>query len=213
MRNPNLSLANPRFSTLREEILSLEEGLEPIPEEAADRTNAAVSVVLRDGEGLDLLLIKRAVAEGDPWSGQMALPGGRRDPSDATLLQTAIRETEEETSVSLDERGVHLGRLEPMVPATTRLPPITIFPFVFVVPESTDALVFSREVEEVLWVPLAALQDPAASSTVEIHYGDNSSRMFPCLRVDGRVIWGLTYRILTGFFEILRAVRPSREPS
>jgi len=213
MRSPNVSLSDPRFSILREEILSLEKGLDPIPGPTADRTHAAVSVVLRDGGEWELLLIKRAVAEGDPWSGQMALPGGRRDPSDATLLQTAIRETEEETSVGLDERGVHLGRLEPMIPATTRLPPITIFPYVFGVPESTEALVSSREVDEVLWVPLATLQDPGASSTVEIHYGDNSSRVFPCLRVDDRVIWGLTYRILEGFFEILRSAGSFRGPS
>ncbi len=191
----------------------MEENLDPIPAPVADRTHAAVSVVLRDQGEWELLLIKRAVAEGDPWSGQMALPGGRRDPSDASLLQTAIRETEEETSVGLDDRVVHLGRLEPMIPATTRLPPITIFPYVFGVPETTEALVSSREVDEVLWVPLATLQNPGASSTVEIHYGDNSSRVFPCLRVDERVIWGLTYRILTGFFEILRAAGSSHGPS
>jgi 8-oxo-dGTP pyrophosphatase MutT (NUDIX family) len=212
MRSPDLTLKDPRFSSLRENILSLEEGLEPIPEAAADRTHAAVSIVLRDGEELELLLIKRAESEGDPWSGQMALPGGRRDPSDATLLQTATRETAEETSVFLDERGAHLGRLQATIPATNRLPPITIFPYVFGVPKDTDAEVSSREVDEVLWVPLSALQDPAATSTVEIHYGGKSSRMFPCLRVDGRVIWGLTYRILMGFFEILLATNSPRKP-
>ncbi|MCJ7627029.1 MAG: NUDIX domain-containing protein, partial [Longimicrobiales bacterium] len=120
----------------------------------------------------------------------MALPGGRRDPTDLTLLHTAVRETAEETAVILEEMGVHLGRLEPVIPATTRLPPITIFPYVFSVPEGTRAEASSREVDEVLWVPMVALFDPQATSTVEIHYGDNSSRVFPCLRVDDRVVWG-----------------------
>jgi 8-oxo-dGTP pyrophosphatase MutT (NUDIX family) len=208
MRNRDISLEDPRLSKLRNELAFLEDGFAPIPEEPGDRTHAAVSVVLRGGEELELLLIKRAEAEGDPWSGQMALPGGRRDPSDANLLHTAMRETEEETAVSLSERGIHLGRLEPLKPATTRLPPITIFPYVFGVPEGTDAQASSREVDEVLWVPLAALQDPGAESTVEIHYGDNSSREFPCLQIEGRVIWGLTYRILTGFLEIHGVTRP-----
>ena len=187
----------------------MEDGLEPIPETPGDRSHAAVSVVLREGKELELLLIKRAEAEGDPWSGQMALPGGRRDPSDTSLLQTAMRETAEETSVFLKEGGVHLGRLEPAIPATTRLPPITIFPYVFGVPMGTEARVSSREVDEVLWVPLADLQKPGATGTIEIHYGDNNSRAFPCMRFEGRVIWGLTFRILTGLFEILHTTRPA----
>ena len=210
MRSPDLSLADPRLSTIRNKLLSLEDGLGPFPETSGDRTHAAVSVVLREGKELELLLIKRAEADGDPWSGQMALPGGRRDPSDTSLLQTAMRETAEETSVFLGEGGVHLGRLEPAAPATTRLPPITIFPYVFGVPVGTEARVSSREVDEVLWVPLPELQKPGATGTIKIRYGDNGSREFPCMRFEGRVIWGLTFRILTGLFEILHTARPTR---
>ena len=140
----------------------------------------------------------------------MALPGGRRDPSDPDLLGTAVRETQEEVALSLPDRGVYLGRLEAMIPATKRLPPITIFPFVFGVTEDVSVETSSRQVDEVLWVPLSTLWAPQAASTVEIHYGDDSSRTFPCLRVRGRVIWGLTYRILTGFFELLRTAPPLR---
>ncbi|NNM04801.1 MAG: hypothetical protein HKO65_06820, partial [Gemmatimonadetes bacterium] len=91
--------------------------------------------------------------------------------------------------------------------ATHRLPPITIFPFVFGVPAGTNADSSSREVDEALWVPLAALRDPRSASTVEIQYKDTSSRTFPCIRIQDRVIWGLTYRILNGFFEILPSGR------
>lgn len=203
MPSRKLPLTDPLLSSLRENLRSLEQRLDPPPGETADRTHAAVSLVLREGEDLELLLIKRAEAEGDPWSGQMALPGGRRDPSDTTLLQTAIRETEEEVSLPLWQKGVHLGRLPPLVPATTRLPPITIFPYVFGVPERTEAQVSSREVDEVLWVPLTGLRDPRVAGTVEIRYQDHPSRTFPCWRWGDRVIWGLTYRILSGFFDLL----------
>lgn len=204
MPKHEITATNQFFSSLKEDLRSLEERLDPTPEEAGNRTHAAVSLVLREGESLDLLLIKRAVSDGDPWSGQMALPGGRRDPSDATLLHTAMRETREEVSLPLEERGVHLGRLEPMSPASTRLPPITIFPFVFGVSEDTEAQVSSKEVDEILWVPVSGLQDPGVAGTVEIHYGDNQSRVFPCWRWGDRVIWGLTYRILSGFLPLLR---------
>jgi 8-oxo-dGTP pyrophosphatase MutT (NUDIX family) len=192
--------SDPRFSSIRDAILPLEGDPFHLPEDAEERAHAAVALILRSSRHLELLLIKRAVAQGDPWSGQMALPGGRRDPSDPSLLHTAMRETEEETAVSLDGVSFPMGRLEPMVPATHRLPPILIFPFVFGVPADTKAVVASREVDEVIWTPLSTFQQPTALGTVDITYGDGSSRTFPCFRVEGRVVWGLTYRILTRFF-------------
>ncbi len=203
MQKPDLPRGDTRIGDLRRALGTLQDGLPPVPEVPEDTTHAAVSLVLRQGRDLELLLIRRAEAEGDPWSGQMALPGGRRDPADPSLLHTAIRETEEEVSLSLQRHGTSIGRLQPTAPATTRLPPITIFPFVFEVPMGTEAHASSREVDEVLWVPLGILQNPESSSTVEIHYGENQSRIFPCWRLGERVIWGLTYRILTGLFDIL----------
>jgi len=201
-------LTDPRLSTVREKLVSMEGDLESIPTKSGDGVHAAVSVVLRGGSDLDLLLIRRAKSETDPWSGQMALPGGRQEPRDPSLLHTAIRETAEETALALEGTGVHLGRLEPTAPATKRLPPITIFPYVFGVPEEADARVSSREVDEVLWVPVYHLQDPRAADTVEIHYPEGNSRTFPCLNIDGRIVWGLTYRILTRFFALLSDQSP-----
>ena len=195
---------DPRFVTLRSGLLKATGEIDTHAEMGADRIHAAVSVVLREGAELELLLIRRAESEGDPWSGQMALPGGRWDPVDTSLLHTAIRETHEETAVDLQNRGRALGRLEGMVPATQRLPAITIFPFVFGVPAQTQAEVFSHEIQEVLWVPLATLLDPETMGSVEIALGEGQTRDFPCWRVGERVIWGLTYRILTRFFQEIR---------
>jgi 8-oxo-dGTP pyrophosphatase MutT (NUDIX family) len=195
---------HPELATLKETLELKEDTLPPIPEPEEERTHAAVAVVFREGPEPELLLIRRAKSETDPWSGQMALPGGRRDPSDHSLLQTAVRETAEETSVLLDRDGFPMGRLEAVTPATRRLPPISIYPFVFAVPAATPAEAASREVDEVLWVPLSSLGDPEARDTVEIVYKDQTSREFPCLKIQGRVVWGLTYRILTGLMELLR---------
>ena len=194
---------DPAFLSLQPLVFPLKGHSFQLPEDAGDRAHAAVSLILRTEEELELLLIRRAIAKGDPWSGQMALPGGRRDPSDPSLFHTAMRETKEETAVSLETAGFPIGRLEPMTPATHRLPPILIFPFVFGVPSGTQAAVASREVDEVLWVSLSSFQDPEALSTVEISYPEGTSRDFPCFRIEGRVVWGLTYRILTGFLGVL----------
>ena len=195
-------LSDSRFASLRGILPHPHEGGAPVWPDPDGRMHAAVSLILRQGPELELLLIKRAEAEGDPWSGHMALPGGRRDPSDVDLLGTAIRETEEETGIRLDRELAFLGPLEPVIPASPHLPPISIYPFAFGVGEATRAQASSREVDAVLWTPLSTLTCPSAACTVHVPLGD-VDREFPCLRVEGRVVWGLTYRILTRFFEIL----------
>ena len=175
------------------------------------RKNAAVAVVLRPrsrGEATgprlgecDVLVIQRASSRRDPWSGQMALPGGRLDPVDAGLVGAAVRETMEETGVDLGARGMLLGRIEAMRPLGVRIPTISIWPFVFQVDSEAIARVASPEVASVHWFPVEALVDRANRGTYPWTYG-GVVRQFPCIRLEGRVIWGLTYRILTRLFEV-----------
>ncbi|MCA1789807.1 MAG: CoA pyrophosphatase [Thioalkalivibrio sp.] len=162
---------------------------------------AAVSVVLRAQPALELLLIKRAQSERDPWSGHMALPGGRRDPDDDDLRSTAIRETSEETGVDLDRNGRSLGRLDVVAPSSPRLPKLTISPFVFGVGPEVQARVASHEIEQVYWVPLDHLRDPANHRSVDIPL-PGGTRAFPCYEVAGEIVWGLTHRILSQFLEV-----------
>ena len=131
--------ADPRFGVLREALASYASDPDDPTPAAAEILQAAVALVVRGGERLEVLLIKRAKREHDPWSGHMALPGGRRDPADASLLETAMRETREETGVALDDRGVHLGRLEEVRPQSARLPRLSVTPHVFGVPPETPA--------------------------------------------------------------------------
>jgi 8-oxo-dGTP pyrophosphatase MutT (NUDIX family) len=193
---------DPRFHTVREALAAYAGDADDPPFEAGGPIQAAVAVVLRRRpDDLDLLLIKRARHERDPWSGHMALPGGRRDPGDTSLLETAVRETMEETAVALDPHGPgFLGRLERVTPSSPRLPPLTIAPFVFGVPPATEARPAPAEVDRVHWVSLARLRDPGPVETVAIDL-PGGPRHFPGLRVEGEFVWGLTYRILTDLFE------------
>lgn len=202
-------LLDPWFALLQDVLPPAKDDDRPLYLQMDDRTAAAVALTLKAGPEPEILLIRRAEAEGDPWSGHMALPGGRKDPDDEDLLQTAMRETLEETGLDLAAHGQPLGRMEDLAPNTWRLPPISIHPFVFAVGESARARVASHEVVETLWVPMSTFKDPAVSSTVEIT-GGGTPRSFPCFRVEGRVVWGLTYRILNRFFRLAPDFPPTR---
>ncbi len=171
------------------------------PEPRVGHTEAAVALILRASAELEILLIKRAESKRDPWSGHVALPGGRRDPEDPNLTQTAIREASEETGVELVSSGWSLGRLERVVPSHPTLPPITIMPYVFGVPESIEAKANSAEVDQVIWVTLPVLFDPKTRGTTNILLPEGPAD-FPCYWVDGHAIWGLTFRILSEFGEL-----------
>jgi 8-oxo-dGTP pyrophosphatase MutT (NUDIX family) len=160
---------------------------------------AAVAVVLRDGTGgIEVLFIRRAEHPQDPWSGQVAFPGGRAEPGDADLRATAIRETWEEIGVDLATAAETLGGLDE-VRAVARMRPmnLTIAAFVFRLREPFDP-VLSQEVTSLHWLSLGELLGSARRSTMDYaHQGE--SMQFPCFRVDELVIWGLTYRMFMSF--------------
>ena len=175
------------------------------PEPSDGYTEAAVALILRVSPEIEILLIKRAESKRDPWSGHVALPGGRRDSGDASLAQTAIRETSEETGVELSSTGWPLGRLAQVAPSHPTLPRITIAPYVFGVPAGIEARANSPEVDRVLWVPLPVLLDPRTRGTTTIELPQGPAD-FPCYEVDGHAIWGLTFRILSEFCALADAL-------
>ena len=174
-------------------------------EEPASR-RAAVALILRDGEtGIEILFIRRAEDPRDPWSGQMAFPGGRSEPADDDLRATAVRETREEIGVDLASNAQLLGALDE-VRAMARMRPmdLVISPFVFRL-SGSPAMEPSAEVRSVHWLPLEDLLGTRFRSSMRYPH-EGSPLEFPCLRVDGVVIWGLTYRMFAGFGERLAAL-------
>ncbi len=173
---------------------------EPVPELAIPR--AAVALLLRPGgEGLELLLIRRAEREGDPWSGHVALPGGREQPEDAAPEHTAARETREEVGIDVYAGGRLLGALEPVWPRSARAPNILVRPFVFGVPAGTRA-VPNEEVDAAVWIPLAELRAPGAVTEHLLEMEGIGAMRFPALGTRGYVVWGLTHRIVSEFLAL-----------
>lgn len=161
---------------------------------------AAVALALRhDARGsLEVLLIRRAERAGDPWSGQVALPGGRASPVDPSLVHTAVRETWEETGIDLHAHGRILGTLDELRPRTATLPAIIVTPVVAALEPARGPLpplVLSDEVADAFWVPLDQLRDPAASRESTVHVRGATWRV-PSFVLGEHVVWGMTERIL-----------------
>ena len=172
---------------------------------APEARPAAVALILvEQSGGLEALFIKRAARAGDPWSGQVAFPGGRHDPEDGDLLATAIRETREETGVELSD-AERLGVLDDLYPRTPTLPPVRVRPFVFALP-ARRPMVATAEVERAFWVPLAHIVEPSVRRDVKLRVG-GVERVFPAYDLGEDVIWGMTERILTPFLVLLGYTR------
>lgn len=159
---------------------------------------AAVALVLHAGpDGVETLFIKRATREGDPWSGQIALPGGRRHGPDEELATTAMRETHEEIGIDLAADGTLLGELDELRPRSPLLPPIIVRPFVFSV-GSRLPLTLNEEVAEAFWAPLREVFDPERRQEITISFpGIHMKRS--AIGVGEHVIWGMTEHILRTF--------------
>jgi 8-oxo-dGTP pyrophosphatase MutT (NUDIX family) len=157
---------------------------------------AAVALILRDaGDDRQVLLIKRVEDARDPWSGHIALPGGRRDPGDRTLWETVVRETREEVGIDLERDGEVLGRLTPLSPSNPLLPPIRVTPFVIAVRPDVEATA-GPEVERAFWISLRALLRGGRSESVR-KFVNGTWRVWPAYPSPHGPIWGLTERILT----------------
>lgn len=173
-------------------------------EDGSYDVQAAVALLLRPaGERLEFLAIKRAEDERDPWSGHIALPGGRRDAADESLWATAVREAREEVGVDLIRSGQLLGQLDDVWPRTRRIPAIAITPFVVLVEPDVSARA-SSEVEYAVWVPLEIVTDEGLRGTLTL--AAVPDREFPTIEYGGHIIWGLTLGILRQFEEVLKRI-------
>ena len=168
---------------------------------------AAVVTLLRQREVkretlIEVLFIRRAEREGDPWSGHMAFPGGRHEPSDQDLHETALRETAEEMGVHLKAHGELLGRLDD-VPAMARgvKTGTVVSPFVWLLHE-TPVFVPNEEVDEVHWASLVDLARGDANTTIDYPW-QGQILTLPGYRVGPRIVWGLTYKILNDLLALV----------
>ncbi|HTJ42594.1 MAG TPA: CoA pyrophosphatase [Kofleriaceae bacterium] len=165
---------------------------------------AAVAAIIRfDRVQPEILLMQRAERDGDRWSGHVSMPGGNFDPRDEDLRATAIRETREEVGLDLAECAQGLGRLDAIqAVARGKILPMTITPFVFALVEDRP-LALGPEAAAAFWLPLEDAARGALDGTYEWKLGPVPMSL-PCWNYDGRVVWGLTYKMLGALLELVR---------
>ncbi len=161
----------------------------------AGTRRAAVSVIIDPARTPKMLLIKRAELHGDPWSGQIAFPGGKMQPGDLTVKDTASREASEEVGIDLSRSADFLGYAGAQ---TTHTGAMDVIPSVFALREKVEVKT-NGEVASHRWVGLDELLSPEAKSMHTVDFGGKAVQM-PAFMVGEYVVWGLTYRIISNLF-------------
>lgn len=188
----------PSFQEVIDRLSVVEAPAEPLPSK-----RAAVAISLRSGvSGPEILMIQRAVREGDPWSGHMGFPGGRKDTSDVTDVACAKRETREEISFDLDTHGELVCQLSDVNTGwRADRPEMLVAPFIFKV-DSTPSFELNHEVDDTLWIPLNFLLDDANRGR---HQWDWRGEVLEsdAFTYDGRLIWGLSLMMIDELLEII----------
>jgi len=154
-----------------------------------------VPLVARD-EGLHVLLTQRT-DHLHHHPGQISCPGGRVEADDASDVDAALRETEEEIGLARHHIDV-IGKL----PRYHTVTGFAISPVVGLVTPPFELALDDFEVAEVFEVPLAFLVDPANRETHSIEYG-GELRTYFAMPWQGRFIWGATAGMLVSLAELL----------
>jgi len=160
--------------------------------DVSQRVASAVAVPLVEtGSGIEVWVIRRPETM-RLHAGEFAFPGGKADPSDASLLDTALREMEEELGVPRAKTRL-LGPLRAVPVATS---PFAIHPFVIAIEDLAPTLAAS-EVAELLRLPIAAFFD----GTIGYAQVDMKTYVSPIFRIDERIMYGASAHILLDLLE------------
>ncbi|HMD78745.1 MAG TPA: CoA pyrophosphatase [Nitrososphaerales archaeon] len=153
---------------------------------------AAVAIIIRDRGSPSVLMIKRAERKGDPWSGQVAFPGGKMQEGGETARGTAVRETYEEVGIDLGKSAEFLGFAEATV---THNGAMEVVPAVFLLRQDVRVNP-NQEVASHRWIELEEMLSSSSKSVYRLNFEGRKVNM-PAYSVGDYTIWGLTYRIVT----------------
>jgi 8-oxo-dGTP pyrophosphatase MutT (NUDIX family) len=147
-----------------------------------------------------LILIERKQVNGDRHGGQIGFPGGRFETEDETLLNTALRETEEEIGISRQQVKVLGGLTDIYIPVSN----FQVHPYVGYLDAAPTYLLQETEVSGVLEVPLSHFQNPSILRTTDIQVSPLLTlKRVPYFDIGGKVLWGATAMMLNELIHVM----------
>jgi 8-oxo-dGTP pyrophosphatase MutT (NUDIX family) len=168
----------------------------------SNTTDSAVLISLFPfKEELYTVFILRADYKG-VHSGQISFPGGRKDKQDENLIQTALREAQEETGIKPDNVNI-LGQLTELYVYPSNF---IIYPFIGYLNEKPDFIPDPKEVKDIIVFPLEKLCDDRIRSSKLIKAASGLEIEAPYYNLNGHVLWGATAMIVSEFVQVLREI-------
>ena len=163
------------------------------------RPSGVLILLYPDKGEICFVLIRRPDYTG-VHSGQISLPGGKFEPHDKDLIETAIREAKEEVGIKPSAVNI-IGTLTPLYIAPSNY---MVTPVVGWTDQRPEFMKDPREVDEIIEISLSDFLDDCNIQTKRIRLFMGISANFPCYYIDGTIIWGATAMILSEFRVILK---------
>lgn len=200
MTPPALTLDQIRTALENQPFKDLFDHYPPGLLEGSPRPAAILIPLVWTEKGWEIIFIRRTEVEGDIHSGQVALPGGRRDRVDADLTAAALRETHEELGIKPEDITI-LGQLNEFVAISN----YRVTPFVGTLHWPYPIVMDEREVAHWFTIPLDWLADPANHHTERrtLPNGIGEVAVIYFEHYDGELLWGLSARMITELLEVL----------
>jgi 8-oxo-dGTP pyrophosphatase MutT (NUDIX family) len=168
---------------------------------------AGVSIILATkNQQTCLLMMQRATHADDPWSGQMAFPGGKQDGGDPSITATALRESYEEMGIPADSI-IRIGRLSDILarPYRAMKRPMVVSPLIFKQRHNFTPQL-NHEVADFVWIPLSFFLDSRNRESMKIEKAGLEHDL-PCYTFKGKRVWGLSLMMID---ELIAASELSR---
>jgi len=167
----------------------------------ADPKPSAVMLILyKEDKETKVLFILRSVYDG-AHSGQISFPGGQKEDTDTSLIETAIRETQEEIGIKVDSADI-VGKLSNLyIPNSNFI----VEPYVAFLENIEELIPDRSEVQQIYRIHLNQLLDEKTIQTKEVLFLNARSISAPCFYVDELIIWGATAMILNELVDIIKS--------